>query len=120
MEFLEKGTLTKKGILACEISGNYDILLTELIFQGFFTDLSSSEIAGILAALICEEKQTRKSMVKNKKLQEKFAFMVEEGKKVYHILKDCKVSIEEEDYVGGIQEELVDLAYHWCEGAKFS
>ena len=37
--------------------------------------------------------------------------MVEEGKKIYHIFKDCKVSIEEEEYVGGIKEDLVDLTY---------
>lgn len=38
---IEKGVVTLKGSVTCEINSNHEILLTELIFSGFFNDMNS-------------------------------------------------------------------------------
>ena len=38
---LEKGVVNLKGNVACEISTNHEILLTHLLFSGYFNDMSS-------------------------------------------------------------------------------
>jgi ATP-dependent RNA helicase DOB1 len=45
-----------KGRVACEISAGDEILITELMFAGFFNELSVEQIVAILSTLIFEEK----------------------------------------------------------------
>lgn len=40
MGLIEKGVVTRKGNVTCEISSNHEILLTELLFGGFFNDMN--------------------------------------------------------------------------------
>ena len=51
---VEKGVVTKKGNVTCDISANHEILLTELLFSGFFNDMSAIEIAALLTSLVHE------------------------------------------------------------------
>lgn len=43
---------TLKGKVACSISATDEILLTELLFSGEFSDLSPPDVAAILSCLI--------------------------------------------------------------------
>lgn len=45
-----------KGRVACEISAGDEILITELMFAGFFNDLTVEQIVAVLSTLIFEEK----------------------------------------------------------------
>ena len=37
---VDKGVVTLKGRVTCEINSNHEILLTDLVFTGFFNDMS--------------------------------------------------------------------------------
>ena len=54
MGLVEKGVVTRKGNVTCEITANHELLLTELLFSGFFNDLSAAEVAAVLASLVHE------------------------------------------------------------------
>jgi ATP-dependent RNA helicase DOB1 len=45
-----------KGRVACEISSGDELLLTELLFQGVFADLSPEQCAGLLSCFVFSEK----------------------------------------------------------------
>jgi ATP-dependent RNA helicase DOB1 len=52
---VEKGVVTLKGNVACEISSNnHEILLTHLLFSGYFSDMTPIEIASVLTSLVHE------------------------------------------------------------------
>merc|ERR1712227_306370 len=45
-----------KGRIACEVGSADEILLTEMVFNGLFTDLNPSQTAAILSCFVCDEK----------------------------------------------------------------
>jgi len=51
---VDKGVVTLKGRVTCEINSNHEILLTDLIFTGFFNDMTPIESAAILSSLVHE------------------------------------------------------------------
>ena len=87
MGLVEKGVVTRKGNVTCQISSNHEILLTELLFAGFFNDMNSIECAAILTSLVHEERsQSDRKFTKNPKLKAKLQEMMNEAKKVYKVL----------------------------------
>ena len=59
--------------------------------------MNSLEIAGILTSLVHEERsQSDKKFTKNPKLKMKLQEMMNEAKKVYKVLYECKVDVEED------------------------
>ena len=59
---VDKGVVTLKGRVTCEINSNHEILLTDLIFTGFFNDMTPIEIASLLSSLVHEEKSSTERM----------------------------------------------------------
>lgn len=55
---VDKGVVTLKGRVTCEISSHHELLLTDLIFTGFFNDMTPIEIASLLSSLVHEEKSS--------------------------------------------------------------
>jgi ATP-dependent RNA helicase DOB1 len=49
---VEKSVVTLKGNVVCEISSNHEILLTQLMFSGFFSDIGPNEIAAVLSSVV--------------------------------------------------------------------
>merc|ERR1712241_462455 len=47
-----------KGRIACELSSADELLLTEMMFNGLFNNLSPPQIASILSCFVCTEKST--------------------------------------------------------------
>jgi ATP-dependent RNA helicase DOB1 len=68
---VEKGVVTLKGNVACEISSNnHEILLTHLLFSGYFSDMTPIEMASVLTSLVHEEKSsTERKVTKNPRLR---------------------------------------------------
>lgn len=92
MGLIEKGVVTRKGNVTCGISSNHELLLTELLFSGFFNDMTSIQIAALLTALVHEEKaSTERKFTKNPRLKAKLSQLMNEAKNIYKILHECKV-----------------------------
>ena len=45
-----------KGRIACELSSADELLLTEMMFNGVFTDLTPGQSAAILSCFVTDEK----------------------------------------------------------------
>ena len=46
----------QKGRVACEISSGDELLLTEMIFNGVFNDLTPEQCAALLSCFVFDEK----------------------------------------------------------------
>ena len=108
-----------KGKVACEISTGDELLLTELIFNGIFTDLTPSQCASLLSCFVFQErsKETRKP---NPLLDEPYKNLAEMASKIAKVTKEAKIEITEKAYVESFRSELMDVVYRWCEGATFT
>lgn len=49
-------SLTFQGRVACEISSADELMLTEMLFSGIFTELSPQHMAALLSCFVFEEK----------------------------------------------------------------
>lgn len=93
---VEKSVVTLKGNVTCEISSNHEVLLTQLLFSGFFSDIGPKEIAAVLSSLVHDEKATTdKKFVKTEMLAHKLQELQNQAKLMYSVLSECKVKVEE-------------------------
>ncbi|EFP85156.1 ATP-dependent RNA helicase mtr4 [Puccinia graminis f. sp. tritici] len=108
-----------KGRVACEISSGDELLLTELIFNGAFNDLSPEQCAALLSCFVFTEKSEQITRLKNE-LEEPMKKMKEAAKKIAEEIKSAGIDIKEEEYIDSFKTELMDVVFHWCKGSTFS
>ncbi|CAL1193328.1 ATP-dependent RNA helicase DOB1 [Candida parapsilosis] len=108
-----------KGRVACEISSGDELLLTELIFNGNFNDLSSEQSAALLSCFVFQERAKEAPRLKPE-LAEPLKLMQEMATKVAKVSKECKIDITEQDYLESFRPELMEVVYAWCKGASFT
>jgi ATP-dependent RNA helicase DOB1 len=46
--------------------------------------------------------------------------MKEAAQRIAKVATECKLTIDEAEYVGSFKPELMDAVFQWCKGAKFS
>ncbi|KAG0204721.1 ATP-dependent RNA helicase mtr4 [Mortierella sp. GBA30] len=108
-----------KGRVACEITSGDELLLTEMVFNGAFNDLSIPQTVALLSCFVFQEKsETIPSM--KEELATPLRLMQEAARKIAKISQECKLTVDEEEYVQSFRSELMDVVYAWANGAKFS
>ena len=107
-----------KGRVACEISTGDELVLTEMIFNGVFNDLTPTQTMSLLSCFVfqdnADEARVREDM------ETPLRVLKETARNIAKVSIECKMSLDEEEYVGSFRPELIDVVYAWCEGAKFS
>lgn len=126
--YLEKAAELKptlKGIIASEINDSNCILMTEMIMQGFFDELSGPEMLALLALFIEEfDKTEEEQSIEDKKRQ----FTPSLGKMVDRVLymRDDLERLEEEQVLSqnihldtewSVYLDFVQIAYLWASGS---
>lgn len=107
-----------KGRIACELSSADELLMTELMFNGVFNDLSVPQTVALLSCFVCDEK-SNELPAKTAELAGPLRKMQELARKIAKVCKDAKLDIEEDSYVEGFKPFLMDVCYEWCRGATF-
>ncbi|CAG60869.1 uncharacterized protein GVI51_J04763 [Nakaseomyces glabratus] len=108
-----------KGRVACEISSGDELLLTELIFNGNFTELKPEQAAALLSCFAFQERCKEAPKLKPE-LSEPLKDLRELAAKIAKIMKDSKIEVVEKDYVESFRHELMEVVYEWCRGASFT
>ncbi|GAC96497.1 hypothetical protein PHSY_004077 [Pseudozyma hubeiensis SY62] len=109
----------KKGRVACEISTGDELLLTEMIFNGVFNDLTPAQCAALLSCFVFGEKSTTQTRL-NETLASPLRIMQETARRIAKVSIESKLPLVEEEYVSSFKVELMDLVMQWCNGAKFA
>lgn len=118
---------TLKGKVACSISATDEILITEMLFSGEFSDLEPHQVAAILSCLIytdgkgsSEKDGQNKAQFKCEVLGKAFAGLQKTAERVADAMIDCKITtLDKEEYVAKFRPDLVELTQRWCQGATF-
>ncbi|EGV65684.1 ATP-dependent RNA helicase mtr4 [Yamadazyma tenuis] len=108
-----------KGRVACEISTGDELLLTELIFNGTFNDLTPEQCAALLSCCVFQEKAKETPRLKPE-LAEPLKNLQEMALKIAKISKECKIEMVEKDYIESFRPELMEVTYAWCKNATFT
>ncbi|MGH0172476.1 UNVERIFIED_CONTAM: hypothetical protein FKN15_005183 [Acipenser sinensis] len=89
-----------KGRVGCEISSADELLLTEMIFNGLFNDLTSEQATALLSCFVFQENECAKRIAK--------------------VSAEAKLEIDEEMYLNSFRPHLMDVVYTWANGSTFS
>lgn len=108
-----------KGRVACEISTGDELLLTEMIFNGNFNEITPEQSAALLSCFVFQERSKETPRLKPE-LAEPLKQMQEMASKIAKISKESKIEIVEKDYIESFRPELMEIVYSWCKGATFT
>ncbi|KAL2622125.1 hypothetical protein R1flu_002330 [Riccia fluitans] len=113
------GVVEMKGRVACEISSADEIVLTELIFGGNFKDLSAEHLVAVLSCFVWQEKSKNAPKLREE-LAGPYSQLRDVARRVGKAQLDAQMSIDVEEYVTSFRPDIMEVAYAWATGAKFS
>lgn len=108
-----------KGRVAAELSTGDELMITELLFSGFFNELTPQQICGLLSAFIFQERAKELPKLKPE-LAEPAKVIHETANKIAKISKQSGLEIVEKDYIEQFNLALVEVVFVWSNGASFS
>ncbi|EAT39110.1 AAEL009067-PA [Aedes aegypti] len=107
-----------KGRVACELSCADELLLTEMIFNGTFTNLTTSQACALLSCFVCDEKSSEVPAA-TEELSGPLRQMQDLARRIAKVSNECKVDLDEERYVESFKPFLMDVVLAWCKGSSF-
>uniref|UniRef100_A0A182Y5L2 Helicase ATP-binding domain-containing protein n=1 Tax=Anopheles stephensi TaxID=30069 RepID=A0A182Y5L2_ANOST len=108
-----------KGRVACELSCADELLITEMVFNGTFTDLTPAQSCALLSCFVCDEKSSEMPAA-TQELSGPLRQMQDLARRIAKVSNECKVEVDEERYVDSFKPFLMDVVLCWCKGATFA
>lgn len=107
-----------KGRVACEISSMDELLVTELMFNGVFNNLTPQQCSALLSCFVFDEKA--KEMPKlTEELSGPLRQMQDTARRIAKVSAEAKLSLDEEEYVDSFKPHMMDVVNAWCNGSTF-
>jgi ATP-dependent RNA helicase DOB1 len=110
-----------KARVACEISSTgdgHELLLSELLFNRFFNELSPEMCAAVLSCFIFEEKSQAPHL--NDELSKHFRDIQAQARIIARVGQESKLKISEEEYVQSFKFQLMEVVLAWAGGKSFA
>ena len=107
-----------KARVACEISTGDELLLSELLFDRFFNELSPEMCASILSCFIFEEKSEAPAL--KEQLARPFREVQAKARTIAKISQESKLPLVEDEYVQTFKYQLMEVVYAWAHGKSFA
>lgn len=108
-----------KARVACEISTGDELVLSELLFNRFFNELTPEQCAAALSCFIFEEKSQEQEPLKED-LAKPYREIQAQARQVAKVSMESKVLLNEEEYLQSFKSELMPVVYEWTQGAGFA
>lgn len=108
-----------KARVACEISTGDELVLSELLFNRFFNELTPEQCAATLSCFIFEEKSKETPALKEE-LSKPFREIQAQARIIAKISQESKLPVNEDEYVDSFKYQLMEVVYRWCNGASFA
>lgn len=110
-----ENVLALKGRFSCELSTADELVVTNMVFDGAFNDLTVPQIVALLSCFV--HKEENKDKGGNPKIradmQAPFRQLQAVARSVAKVCADAKLITDEEEYVDAFNPGLVDVAYAW-------
>jgi ATP-dependent RNA helicase DOB1 len=119
--FINEGEVVQmKARVACEISSTegHELLLSELLFNRFFNELSPELIAAVLSVFIFEEKVESSALPEV--LMKPYAQVQAQARIIAKVSQESKLEVNEDEYVAKLKYELMETVYAWANGKSFA
>ncbi|XP_076140739.1 exosome RNA helicase MTR4 [Alosa pseudoharengus] len=108
-----------KGRVACEISSADELLLTEMVFNGLFNDLTAEQATALLSVFVFQENANEMPKL-TEQLAGPLRQMQECAKRIAKVSSEAKLDVDEETYLNAFRPHLMDVVYTWANGSTFA
>ena len=115
----EADVVELKARVACEISTGDELLLSELLFNRFFNELTPEQCAAVLSCFIFEEKSQEASQPKEE-LARPFREIQAQARIIAKVSQESKLDVNEDEYVQSFKPQLMEVVYSWSQGSSFA
>ena len=109
-----------KARVACEISSTegHELLLSELLFDRFFNEMTAETIAAVLSCFVFDEKVEQQPL--KEELQRPYREIQAKARIVARVSQECKLDVNEDEYAASLKWQLMETVYAWACGKPFS
>ncbi|CAG8683908.1 11475_t:CDS:10, partial [Gigaspora rosea] len=111
--------VTVKGRVACDINVGDEVVLTEMLLNGVFSDLSVEKIAALLSCFVIEQHDKERVNLRED-LYVVYRRLQEIARNIVAVSIECKLQISEEEYLANFCPDMMELVYSWCQGKSFA
>ncbi|KAJ5232463.1 rRNA-processing arch domain-containing protein [Penicillium chermesinum] len=108
-----------KARVACEISTGDELMLSELLFDGFFNELTPEQVASVISCFVFEEKVKDAQPLAKDELAKPLREIQKLARQVAKVSQESKIALNEEEYVKSFHWELMEVVYDWAHGKSF-
>ncbi|KAI0136779.1 rRNA-processing arch domain-containing protein [Xylariales sp. AK1849] len=116
----EQEVVEMKARVACEISSTegHELVLSELLFNRFFNELTPEMCAAILSVFIFDEKVEAASL--RDELQKPYSQVQAQARIIAKVSQESKLDVNEDEYVETLKWQLMETVYAWANGKSFA
>ncbi|ETN46248.1 uncharacterized protein HMPREF1541_00432 [Cyphellophora europaea CBS 101466] len=119
LQFINEDEVVQlKARVACEISTGDELMLSELLFDRFFNDMSPEECAAVISCFVFEEKVNEAPVLPDE-LARPLREIQKQARKIAKVSVESKLPVNEEEYVQGFKWQLMPIIYAWAQGKSF-
>ena len=90
-----------------------------MIFNGVFNDLTVVQAVSLLSCFVFQERADEVPKLRDDMVAP-LRILKETARRIAKVSLECKLTVDEEEYVESFRAEMIDIVYSWCEGAKFA
>ncbi|KAL5969837.1 Exosome RNA helicase MTR4 [Taenia solium] len=140
----EDDVIHLKGRIACELSSGDELMLTELLLDGFFSDLSADQIAGALSCFVAEKSSTKEPPKLRPDMEAAFNTIRSKARYLATVAEESRVRSGPmpstpggpikgdgnifaeggrsavDDYVAKFSGEMMEVVRSWAQGVSFA
>lgn len=109
-----------KARVACEISTGDELMLSELLFNGFFNNLTPEQIASVMSCFVFEEKVKETPPLSKDELAKPLKEIQTQARIIAKVSQESKMATNEDEYVQSFHWELMEVIYEWSHGRSFA
>ena len=119
LQFINEADVVElKARVACEISTGDELLLSELLFNRFFNELTPEVCAAVLSCFIFEEKADAPAL--KEELAKPYREIQAQARNIAKVSQENKLKLNEDEYVQGFKYQLMEVVYAWAHGRSFA
>ncbi|RMD40390.1 hypothetical protein DV735_g4765, partial [Chaetothyriales sp. CBS 134920] len=114
----EEEVVQLKARVACEISTGDELMLSELLFNRFFNDLTAEQIAAVMSCFVFEEKVNGEISLSDD-LGRPLREIQKTARTIAKVSIESKLALNEEEYVQSFKWQLMPVVFAWAQGKAF-
>ncbi|EXJ85912.1 hypothetical protein A1O1_06281 [Capronia coronata CBS 617.96] len=119
LQFINEDEVVQlKARVACEISTGDELMLSELLFNRFFNDLTPEQCAAVMSCFVFEEKVNEQPTLPED-LARPLREIQKQARIIARVSAESKLPVNEEEYVQSFKWQLMPVMFAWATGKSF-